>query len=139
MKPGLLGERDEVGGREPAHLGMVPAQQRLEARDRAILQPHDRLVQHRHLVAFERAAQIGLHREAVALARAHRGLEHLDAIAADALAVIHRKLGILQHVFLALRRAVGEREPDRGGEQDLAVVEGDRRAQRTCGWCRRTR
>ena len=46
------------------------------------------------------------------------------------LRVIHRKLGVLQHVFLALRLAVGEREPDRGGEQDLAVVEGDRRAQR---------
>ena len=57
----------------------------------------------RDLVALERAAQVGFHREAVALARAHRRLEHLDAVAADALAVIHRKLGVLQHVLLALR------------------------------------
>ena len=77
-----------------------------------------------------RAAQVGLQRQAVALARAHRRLEHLDAVAADALGVIHRQLGVLQHVFLALRLPVGEREPDRRGEQDLAVVEGDRRAQR---------
>ena len=91
-------------GAEPAHLGMVPAHQRLEAGDRAVLQPHDRLVEDRDLVALERAAQIGFHREPVVLARAHRRLEHLDAVAADALAVIHRKLGILQHVFLALRR-----------------------------------
>src|SRR4051794_18067230 len=109
---------------------MVPAHQRLEARHRAVFQPHDRLVEHCYLVAFERAAQIALHREAVALARAHRWLEHLDAIAADALAVIHRKLGILEYILLALRRAVGKRETDRRGEQDLTIIEGDRRAQR---------
>ena len=109
---------------------MVPAQQRFETRYRAVFQPDDRLVQHRHLVAFERTAQIALHRQAVALARAHRRLEHLDAIAANALAVIHRKLGVLEHIFLALGRAVGKREPDRRGEKDLTIVEGDRRAQR---------
>ncbi len=47
-----------------------------------------------------RAAQFGFQRQAVGLARAHRRLEHLDAVAADALGVIHRKLGVLQH-FLA--------------------------------------
>ena len=40
-----------------------------------------------------------LQREPVGLARAHRGLEHLDAVAADALGVIHRKLGVLEHLL----------------------------------------
>ena len=84
----------------------------------------------RDLLALERAAQFRFQRQPVGLARAHRRLEHLDAVAADALGVIHRELGVLEHLLGAVRLAVAEREPDRGGEEDLAVVEGDRRAQR---------
>ena len=126
----LLGDADELRRRHPAHLRMVPARQRLEARDRAVLQPHDRLVEDGDLLALQRAAQLGFQRQAVGLARAHRRLEHLDAVAADALGVIHRELGVLEHLLGAVRLAVAERKPDRGGEEDLAVVEGDRRAQR---------
>ena len=65
----------------------------------------------------------------IGLARAHGRLEHLDAVAADALGVIHREFGILQHFFGAVRLVVGKRDADRGGEEDFAVIEGDRRAQ----------
>ena len=106
----LLGDGDEFGRRHAAHLGMIPARQRLEAGDRAVLQPHDRLIEDRDLVALERAAQFGFERQAVGLARAHRRLEHLDAVAADALGVIHRKLGVLEHLLGAVRLAVGERD-----------------------------
>ena len=44
-QPGLLGDRDEGLRREPAEARMVPAQQRLEAGDGAVLEPHDRLEQ----------------------------------------------------------------------------------------------
>ena len=135
----LLGDGDEFRRRGAAHLGMVPARQRLEAGDRAVLQPHDRLVEDGDLVALERAAQLRFEREAVGLARAHRRLEHLDAVAADALGVIHRELGVLEHLLGAVRLAVAEREADRGGQEDLAVVEGDRRAQRLCAASRRRR
>src|SRR5207249_4178587 len=83
---------------EPRHLGMVPTRQRLEAGYRAVVEPHDRLVEDGDFLALKRTAQIGLERQAVGLARPHRGLEHLHAIAADALGVIHRKLGIFQHL-----------------------------------------
>ena len=126
-------------GDSAAHLGMVPARQRLEAGDRAVLQPHDRLVEDGDLVALERAAQLGFERQAVGLARAHRRLEHLDAVAADALGVIHRELGVLEHLLGAVRLAVAERQADRGGQEDLAVVEGDRRAQRLGAASRRRR
>ena len=56
---GFLGERDELVRRHAAQLRMIPAHQRLEAGDRAVLEPHDRLVEDRDLLALERAAQIG--------------------------------------------------------------------------------
>ncbi len=46
------------------------------------------------------------------------------------LAWIHRELGVLEHLLGAARLSVGERDPHRRGEEDLAVVEGDGRAQR---------
>ena len=84
----------------------------------------------RDLLALDRAAQIGFDRQPIGLARAHGGLEHVDAVAADALGVIHRELGVLQPFLGVLRLAVAERQADRAGEEDFAVVEGDRRAQR---------
>src|SRR5262245_27820635 len=107
---------------------MVPARQRFEARDRTVLETDDRLIEDRDLLALKRAAQFGFERQAVGLARAHRRLEQLDAVASDALGVIHRELGILQHLVAAVRLAIAEREPDRSSEEDLAVVEGDRGA-----------
>src|ERR1700761_2241544 len=88
----LLGDIDELGGRHPPELRMIPARQRLEAGNGAILQPHDRLVQDRDLLALDSAAQLALERQAVGLARAHCRLVDVDAVAADALGVIHRKL-----------------------------------------------
>ncbi len=107
---------------------MVPARQRLEAGDRAVFEPHDRLVQQADLLALDGAAQFGLQREAVGFPGAHRRLVDVDAVAADALGVIHRKLGVLDDLLGQLGLRIGQRQADRGGEEDLAVVEGDRRA-----------
>ena len=106
---------------------MLPAHQRLEPGDGAVLEPDDRLIEERDFAPLERAPQLGLDREAVALARAHRRLEHLDAISADALGVVHREFRVLEHFVALARLPVGEHESDRGGEQDFPVVEGDRR------------
>ena len=135
----LLGDADELRRRHAAELRMVPARQRLEARHRAVLQPHDRLVENGDLFALQRPPQLGFERQPVGLARAHRRLEQLDAVAADALGVIHRQLGILEHLLGAVRLAVAERKPDRGGQENLAVVERDRRARACGGWSPRRR
>src|ERR1700686_4395751 len=100
---------------------MVPARQGLESRDRAVLEPDDRLVQDGDFLALDRAAQVRLEGQAVGLARAHRRLEDLDAVAADALGVIHRELGVLEDLFVAVRLAIGERDADRSGEEYLAL------------------
>ena len=130
-EPGLLGERQEILGPDAAEARMVPAQHRLEARDGAVLEPHDRLEQHLDLAAVERPAQIALQRDAVAAVGAHGRPEHLDAVAALALGVHHGDLGVLQHLVAArgdLR--IVEGEADRGGEEHLALGEGDRRRHR---------
>ena len=125
----FLGGGDEFGRRQAAELGMIPARQRLEAGNGAILQPHDRLVQHLDLLALDGAAQFRFHGQPVGLARAHGRLEDFDAVAADPLGVIHRELGVLEHLLGVARLVFGERQPDRGGDEDFAVVEADRRAQ----------
>ena len=98
----FLGDADEFGRRHATHLGMIPARQRLEAGDGTIFQPDDRLVQQHDLVPLKRAPQIGFQRQPVGLSRAHGGLEDFDAVAADALGMIHRELGILQHFLGAM-------------------------------------
>ena len=58
-QPGLLGDRDELVGRHHPALGVVPAQQRLDAGDRAVVQPHDGLVVELELPGGDRALQVG--------------------------------------------------------------------------------
>ena len=96
---------------------MIPAQQRLETRDGAVLQPDDRLEEDLHLVALESAAQIGLQRQAVVAVVAHGRTEDLDAVAAVPLGVRHRDLGVLQHLLaLRIRLRIVEGNAD-GGRQ----------------------
>src|SRR5438477_13199950 len=109
---------------------MIPAHERFEASDRAILKPDDGLIEKRDLPALNGAPQLRFERNAVGFARAHRRLEYLDAVAADALGVVHGKFGILKKLVLALGLMVDEREPNRRGKQNFAIIEGDRRAQR---------
>src|SRR5690348_18315768 len=106
---------------------MVPPCQRLEAGDRAVLEPNDRLIEDRDLLAFERAAQFGFERQAIGLARAHGRLENIDAVAANAFGVIHREFGVLENLLNPIGLAIAERQPDRSCQKYLEVDERDRR------------
>ncbi len=127
-EPGLFGDGDEFIGRHPPQSRVVPARQRLEAGDGAVLKPHDRLIEDRYLFALERPPQIGFDRQPIRFARPHRRLEHFDPIATHALGVIHGELGVLQSFLGALRLGIAECQSDRAGQKDLAIVEGDRGA-----------
>ena len=93
--PGRLGERNEFGGAKPPKARMIPAQQRFEASNRAVIEPDDGLEKDLDFAASERAAQVGVESETIRAQRAHRWPEHFDAIAAHPLAVPHRNFGIL--------------------------------------------
>jgi hypothetical protein len=76
---------------------VVPAQERLEARNRPVLEFHDRLVGDAHLATVDGAAQVGVETEPVAA----RGLTHrpvigLDPVAPEALGVGQRDLRALE-------------------------------------------
>ena len=108
---------------------MVPSQQRLEPRDRPVLQPHDRLVGDPDLAAIDRPPEIAVEAGAVvAPLLAHSGVEGHDLIAAQAFRVGQRELRALQEL-VPLRRhgRVVPRDPDRAGQEDLALRIGDRR------------
>ena len=91
---------------------MIPARKRLESCNRAIFQPDDRLVQHLDFLALDGAAQFRFHCQAIGLARTHGRLENLDAITADALGVVHRKFGVLEHLLGVMRLIFGKRQAD---------------------------
>ncbi len=65
-KAGLLGMGDEIAGRNNSPLGMMPAQQRFEARKRAIGEADDRLIEEIELVFVERAAKLRLEGNGIA-------------------------------------------------------------------------
>ena len=61
---------------------------------------------------------------------AERRPERLDAVAAEALGVVHAHLGVLDHLLGLVLLAVVHGDADRGGEEDFLLAERDRRAQR---------
>ena len=73
--------QSEIGGRKQAALGMLPAQQRLEAADPSGPQGDDGLVVQPELPSLERPPQVGLELEAGEGARMHLAVEHLEATA----------------------------------------------------------
>ena len=83
------------GGIRPA-LGVVPADQRLDAADLAAVEHHDRLVVDHELACDHSALELGLERQALGHGGPHRRLEDLEAGAAVALGVEHRHLGVAQ-------------------------------------------
>ena len=58
MRPGLLGERDEVVGADEAALRVVPAHERLDGVHPAVVQDGLGLVVERQLALLERAPQL---------------------------------------------------------------------------------
>src|SRR5204862_222819 len=82
----LLGHGDQLAGRHELRGAVrcraAPAQERLEAGQRAAWKLDDRLVQQAELVSLQRAAQPRLELEPRPRHAAHAGCEALDLIAA---------------------------------------------------------
>ena len=94
MRPGLLGERDELARRDEAALGMLPADERLERRDRAVADVDDRLVVDAQLAALDGAAQGALGRERSRASRRIASSKTIDRGAAALLGAVHRRVGV---------------------------------------------
>ena len=130
-EPGLLGEGDEVArGDEPA-LGVAPAHERLDPGDRAVVEPHDRLVVQLELVVDERALQVGAQLEAGEHALVHPRLEQAVAALAVALGVVHRRVGVADELLgLDDGPRLGERDAHAGAQDELLVPDAQRHGHR---------
>ena len=93
----------KVSRADRAELGVVPARQRLEAGDPARGQLEQRLVGDRQLAGGERAAQVALQPHAVRHLGVQRAVEQRVARLAGGLGLVHRGVGVAQHVGRASR------------------------------------
>ena len=116
---GLLGERDELGRRHQPMVRLLPAQQRLGADDAAAGEVDLRLVVQRELAALERAAQVGLGRQAAAHALVHLRAEELVVAAPRFLGVVHRGVGVAHQRLRGVAVVGIERDADAGRHVQL--------------------
>ena len=106
-QPGLLGERDELGGR-----GLAPAHERLDADHPARDEVDLRLIVHLELVVLERLAQAPLELDPAQDAGAGGVGEQLDAVLAGLLGLVHGRVGVAQQrLGVDVVRACATRQP----------------------------
>ena len=115
----LLGDRDELRGRDVAVRRMVPARQRLEADDLAGRDRSLRLVEHLQLVVLERLRQLLRQDAPLAHRLVHVGREEAGAGAAVLLGAVERQVGVGEELsrVVAVARIDGDadRKPDMEG------------------------
>jgi hypothetical protein len=92
----LLGQGDELRGRDEAALGMSPSDQRLGADEPAVRHVHLRLVVQLELVSLERLSKRRLEGQAMERDPAHRPFVELVAVAARPLGLVHGHVRVLQ-------------------------------------------
>src|SRR5690606_28818005 len=115
-QPAAFGDRDEVGWRYGAAARMLPAQEGLEPGHTAVLEPHDRLVGERELLAFRGAAEVRFELQPIGADRPEGRSKRLDAIAAEALRLVHREFGVLHQILGRTLPVRPGDQPDRGSE-----------------------
>jgi hypothetical protein len=126
---GLLGERQELGRRLQASLGMLPVDQRLERVQAVVGQRDDGLVVALKAGPLDRVARPRLELELVGR------LVGLDT-AASALGLVHREVRFPDELLERGLLAAGAGDPDAGLERHLGAVQCERlrdRAPRPLG------
>ena len=123
--PALLGDRDELGRHHQAALRVIPAHQRLDARDAFVAEIHDGLIHDAQLVEVERAPQLVLGAPTRERAHPQVVVEDVVASATALLCAVHRRVGVAQQ-GVGLLMAVSQRDADAGGDELGARVEHER-------------
>src|SRR5260221_11225146 len=127
----MLGDRDEIGGRDEPALGMVPAKQRLERADAVMFEVEQGLVEQFELIAFEGEAQIGLQLPALLRAFVEALLKEGVGAAARLLGGVKRQVRAAQQgaaVFAVLR---SDGDANAGRQSNLVAVDDNRLGDRS--------
>ncbi len=115
---GLLRDRDELGGRDDAHLRMVPAQQHLQALDPAGRDVDARLKAEMELVALDRLAQPVPQVQRLDRDREELGRVELVGVPARVLGAPGRRFGAAQQLV----RVVAVLREDAHADADGHIV-----------------
>jgi hypothetical protein len=126
---GLLGDRDELGGRHQDAVRPRPSHQRLGRAHPPGTQVHDRLVVDDQLLALDGAAKGGGHVVAVAHQPQHGRLEHLVGALAAALGRVHGDVGVAQQLDVVRGGVLVVGDADAGADGDLPADHRVRRRQ----------
>ena len=108
--------------------GQPPAQQRLGADDRAIVQVDLRLIEDHQFVALERAPQLALEHQPLDRGGVHLRRIEREAVAAVLLGVVHRGVGVADQVDDVLGVVRAERDADAGRQEHFVLVDVERLA-----------
>jgi hypothetical protein len=127
---GFLGERDEHRRRNGAAGRMFPARQRLEAAQRIGLQRVQRLVGEGQLALADRAPQVGFELQAAAELFVQAGVEQREPALAFGLGLVHRQVGVAQHLVGLAVAHVAEGDADARRRPQLGAVDAHRLVQR---------
>ena len=123
---GLLGDRDELVGRDHPALGVAPAQQRFQPDDTLVGEVDQWLVVQLELPTLDRVAQVRLDRHPLNQVIAQRDVEDLEPPAALLFGEVHRGVGVAQQLLRGLAAVVADRDADGGGDEHLTAVELER-------------
>ena len=108
----------------------MPARQRLEGRDLARSQVVQRLVFHRQRALGQRTAEVGLQPHPLRHLQVQAGVEQRVAGLAGQLGLVHRGVGVAQHVGGRGVTHAAEGDADAGAGDDFVVANVERPAQR---------
>jgi len=125
----LLGVRQEAGRRHEAGLGILPANERLDAEQPACREVVHRLVVEDELLLGQRAAQPGCERELAARLAGVVGVQR-EVVAPAALGLVHGCVGVLEDLGGGAAVARPDRDADRGADPELGAVDHQRGVQR---------
>ena len=125
----LLHVRQELHRAYQAATRMIPSNERFEPIDAFRIEPHDGLVIDLVLVAIHGLTDLGLQLQPGDGGRTHGHVEECIRTSAIRLGVVHRDVGVPQHVLGIGVPVLAGRDPDARGHGDTMPVDVDRGGQ----------
>ena len=136
---GILGDRDEMVGRNRALRLILPAHQGLGTADVPAFQADHRLVMHRQRALLECAAQSGFEMDAPHRALGDALLVKVESVAPAVLGLVHRRVGML-HQRLGVPAVLRvQADADAGGNMQRVIADDQHLFQRLDDFFRHVR
>ena len=120
---GVLGQGDELARHDQAPVGVVPADQRLEAQHLFARGIDARLEHDAKLAFLKRDSKVGFHQRALARRFVHLGREEAVAALAGGLGGVEREIGVAHQIIRRAVVIVGGDDPDRRADRHHRPVD----------------